>query len=227
MKFVDPVAFDSLALTADVDAGVKTLAEFDVGKLAQDPTVGPAAFVIPTPRELVNSRQNYWDGLAATNAATSGSKTTVRQQIGALKGFFLFQGNRFYPTSYLYIRNELGSGAHAIVPYRMERKPGAEGVWRVFVYDPNLPLDDTAFLEMDSTLNAWRYDNLGWGGGSGSTYLMDPIENYFGGASYTGVSNKFGDIEPEQVLIGFSASADVVLRGPRRRDHDVRRRRCE
>jgi hypothetical protein len=182
MKFVDPVRFDSVGATVRTPAFLRELSEFDVSLLNSPPTTGADAFLVPTPREIINARQNYWDGSAARTAAVAGTKQTVRQILAALKGFFFFEGNRFYPTSYLYIRNEGGSGAHAMVPYRLERIPDVEGGWKVFVYDPNHAGDDNRFVEIDSTLKAWRYAGFSsgtWGGGRGSIYLMDPIANYF------------------------------------------------
>ncbi len=118
----------------------------------------------------------------------------MRQILAAPEGFFFFEGNRFYPTSYLYIANEGGSGAHAIVPYRLERIPDVDGGWKVFVYDPNHAGDDDRFVEIDSTLKAWRYAGFSsgtWGGGRepGSIFLMDPIANYFDEASLSCVGH--------------------------------------
>ncbi len=179
MKFTDPNRFDEFASTVATPAFTKDLSQFDQDKLKDSPTAGEFAIFFPNPREIVNSRQIYWWGEQARRAAKAGRKLNTRQVLATIKAFFMFDGNANYPTSYLYI-SEDSVGAHAVVPYRLEVEDRKEGIYRAYIYDPNYPLDDTKYIEIDSTANFWYYDDIvdGWGGVR-DIFMMNPIADYF------------------------------------------------
>lgn len=75
---------------------------------------------------------------------------------------------------WLYLGNVHGSGAHAVVPYRVEAHQSMDELRWIYVYDSNHPNDATTRILVDTASNTWQYDVLpGWGGDS-LLFLGDP-----------------------------------------------------
>jgi hypothetical protein len=79
---------------------------------------------------------------------------------------------------WLWIENRgVKSGAHAMVPYRLEVDSSSPSMLYIYVYDPNLPNDATARVEVGTVGKFWYYDKLKWGGDT-LLSLGDPVSNY-------------------------------------------------
>ena len=77
------------------------------------------------------------------------------------------------------IRAPGNAGGHVIQPSLITRAPGATGVFRVWVYDPNYPGDTTKYVTFDTTTDTWSYDGFSpaWGGTTGA-FVLDEVGNY-------------------------------------------------
>ena len=88
----------------------------------------------------------------------------------------------------LSIGNNNGTGAHTIIPFKLEQDHTQDGWYLLFVYDNTRPNDTTAFVLIDTTGNlnngTWstQYAWVNWGGSrklmlmnESSVYLNDPI----------------------------------------------------
>lgn len=149
------------------------------------PAVGAVEELVSLPigvgvRETINSLYSHWNGQVQENfrAFTSVSLQRPRNVLGDLKARLLADDRS--GDGYLYLSN--GSGAHAVVPYRLERISLAPTLWNIHVYDPNYPGDDSRMVVVDSTANSWSYNggftgNPVWSDTS-RLYVMDPITNY-------------------------------------------------
>ncbi|MBD3339559.1 MAG: T9SS type A sorting domain-containing protein [Candidatus Lokiarchaeota archaeon] len=79
---------------------------------------------------------------------------------------------------YLGFYNNHGSGAHAVVPYKVERHYLYSDWEWIYIYDNNFPGDSTKRILIDTYNNSWYYDDMpGWGGNHGF-FLSDPVSNY-------------------------------------------------
>ncbi|MCB0277659.1 MAG: hypothetical protein KDI06_22785, partial [Calditrichaeota bacterium] len=75
--------------------------------------------------------------------------------------------------------NNGGSGAHTVLPYRLEHDQNQANLWRLFVYDSNNPNQLNRFILIDSTANTWTdMTGSGWGSGSRGCYL-EPSSDLF------------------------------------------------
>jgi len=80
---------------------------------------------------------------------------------------------------WLYIGDNSLSGAHAIVPWKIEKSTDLPEFDSIYVNDSNYPQDLSARIIVDIENNSWDYSNMpGWGGDS-LLYLMDRASNYF------------------------------------------------
>ncbi|MBK7702655.1 MAG: T9SS type A sorting domain-containing protein [bacterium] len=131
-------------------------------------------------RETINSLYSYWNGhVQATYRAFASVELLRPRHVLADLKYRLLDDDRS-GDGYLYLSG--GSGAHAVVPYRLERISLAPTLWRIDVYDPNHPGDDGRTVVVDSTANTWSYDggfanNPIWSGTS-KLYVMDAITHY-------------------------------------------------
>ena len=105
---------------------------------------------------------------------------------------------------WLFLGNNYGSGAHAVVPWKIEKSTGFPEFDSIFVYDSNVPGDLSAKIVVSASSNSWYYEYLsGWGGGS-RLYLMDRASNYFSRPvlSAGGTSHISGSLEDRSLTIG-------------------------
>ena len=73
-------------------------------------------------------------------------------------------------------------GAHAMLAYEVEEIEDDPEI-RVYVYDPNYPGNEGAYVAVDREQNSWSYEPLGWSGSDGFTAL-DLVSDYHRDATY-------------------------------------------
>jgi hypothetical protein len=82
---------------------------------------------------------------------------------------------------YLYLRNNDGGGAHAVVAYKVTSGPGASQ-YSIHVYDNSWPTTPTASIVVDTAAHggAGSWSSAQWStwGGSAHLFLMDPPQTY-------------------------------------------------
>ena len=68
--------------------------------------------------------------------------------------------------------NNIGSGGHAVVPYKLKRVLGPTSNFNVYVYDSNAPGSENQRILIDSIDNQWEdLTGLGWGRGNSRCFL--------------------------------------------------------
>jgi hypothetical protein len=103
----------------------------------------------------------------------------VRESLEELKSYFLSNDDDHRAIG-IY---DTISGAHSLVPYRLEKSQG-DGIYHLFVYDNNNPSGNwtggnSTFIGIDSIGNAWSYDPLHWRRLDGfGMFLRDPASQY-------------------------------------------------
>ena len=78
----------------------------------------------------------------------------------------------------LYYRNNSGSGAHEVTPYKLQRI-GTSPRFNLTVYDNRTPGSTNAQILIDSAANQWSdFTGLGWGTGSIGCFLEEESVKY-------------------------------------------------
>jgi hypothetical protein len=103
----------------------------------------------------------------------------------------------------LVIESQTSAGGHAIVPYSVERKPGKPGVFTIYVYDPNQPLNNSAMIEIDSTANTWK-DLTPLNYGSGPTGCYPTLQAW---RHLRTLAPESGPVQPGTTVRGGEATA--------------------
>ena len=78
----------------------------------------------------------------------------------------------------LLLFNNNGVGGHAVNPYRVMRDDFNPDYKWIYVYDSNVPGDETARIGVHTELGTWSYLNLPAWGGSAKLYLANPASDY-------------------------------------------------
>ncbi len=73
-------------------------------------------------------------------------------------------------------------GAHALLAYEVEEVEDDPEI-RVYVYDPNYPGNQNAYISVNRDQNTWSYAPLGWSG-SREFSAVDFVSHYHGNAEY-------------------------------------------
>lgn len=129
-------------------------------------------------RLVINELANHWWGRQHSAYVSAVWGDSPKETLAKLKSLLLLDDP---PIGYLYIKNNNGSGAHAVVPYQV-RNTVSDNIFSIDVYDNSYPTDDAAQIEVDTSAGAgrgtWDYPNWpGWGGDS-SMLVMDPAGSY-------------------------------------------------
>ena len=198
------------------------------------PAVGPVEHLFDVAmsdgaREAVNTQFCYQDGKqvqAVQLAALAAPQVTPRQTLAALKTLLL--SDTAADNQAVLTLKDVSScspfaanGGHAVLPYRLQRDPAActnaSGCWRIYVYDSNLPGSNAAFVVVDSTLDAWIYNqfNPSWGGTCG-LFLRDPIVDYLQEAVRHDPGFEEAQLSRRTGLFGLRLAGSRVMLGPGR-----------
>lgn len=140
-------------------------------------SVLPDSMVLPVINELqVHQFGKYHQAYLRVMSDTTNPTETVQ----ALKQTLTYAGGA---KILVIINNGTGGGAHAILPYKLERDSVAPRVWKISVYDNSYPAAAEAVIDVDTSANGrrgiWtpRYGWHGWGGDEG-LFLMDSASAY-------------------------------------------------
>jgi len=86
--------------------------------------------------------------------------------------------------------NNVGSGGHAVTPYKLERV-GTSSSFRLLVYDSRAPGSTTQRIQIDSSQNQWTdFTGLGWGSGSNGCFLRRESFNFLSTPTIPGSEQK-------------------------------------
>jgi len=122
--------------------------------------------------DFVVRYQGYQTGQQVRRAKIDATGRSVAQDLAIIKA--AIDGGLQAPI-YVSIQSRTGQPdcvGHALIPYAY-RDTGA--VTLIYVYDPNHPGDEDAFLALFPNLNAWRYDHRN------SIGVWDSVDNSCGG----------------------------------------------
>ncbi len=167
-------------------------------------------------REAINELYVHQYGFHARNEQLDHLKDPPTQTLEELKARLLTDDldlpgtisiknvNTCNPFTY-----QPNGGGHAVTPYHLERDPNNDDIWRLYIYDPNEPGDDTVYITVDETANTWSYD--GWGGSCGF-FMRDRVVNYLNPAYDFGFSffALFSE-DSEAVYVAPTSNVDVML----------------
>ncbi|MBD3401458.1 hypothetical protein GF420_01075, partial [candidate division GN15 bacterium] len=150
------------------------------------PEVGPPAqthdlALTDDRRQVLNELFVHQYGRHHAQHMTDGQHRTPRETLAELKG--VMADNYVNGPSLIIGSLDTAGGAHSLTPTRLESDSTTPGKWRIYVYDSNHPVPDTAaparFVEIDSAANTWSYSEYpGWSGPKGICYLMDSSASY-------------------------------------------------
>ncbi|MBU8923041.1 MAG: right-handed parallel beta-helix repeat-containing protein [Bacteroidales bacterium] len=127
-------------------------------------------------RQTVNGIALYQLGANFNARIDSNFAKSPDQAIAEIRSMFL-EDTR--DDRWLYLGYNSGSGAHAVVPWKVVRSEDFPQYDSIYVYDSNFPDDHSARIVVGVESGCWNYDNLpGWGGDS-LLHLMDRASNYF------------------------------------------------
>lgn len=127
-------------------------------------------------RKTVNGISLHQYGSDFWGRVDSNLTKTPVETLAEIKDMFLDETR---DDRWLFIGNNNGSGAHAIVPWKIETSMTIPEFDSIFVYDSNYPGDLSAKVVVNTETNRWDYANMtGWGGDS-LLFLMDRASNYF------------------------------------------------
>lgn len=137
------------------------------------------------------------------------NRDTPRQLLAQLKRMFRKENG---DGKAITIFNQNGSGAHTIVPYKLERI-GTTSTFNLKVYDSNTPGSSNEIILIDSTANSWS--GLGWGGSIGC-YLEPNSLDFLSTPTLAKVQllsqlNKQNSLDSARVKIYNTSNAAITL----------------
>jgi hypothetical protein len=126
-------------------------------------------------RRVINELFLYQYGAGFRGRVDSLLSRTPHEALNDVREMLLRENN---DHRWLFIGDNYGSGAHAVVPWKVEPFPSIPCRTKIFVYDSNRPGDSTAAVSVDTCTGTWYYTHLaGWGGDS-LLAVMDRAGNY-------------------------------------------------
>jgi hypothetical protein len=130
-----------------------------------------ALFNVPLSNDARRAINHYYTtqfGQEDTQHTTNHIGDTPQQLLAQLKEMFRKENGDGKALSFF---NNVGAGAHTVVPYKLERV-GNTSTFNLRLYDSNAPGSINNIIFIDSTANTWT-DNTGlnWGTGSSRCFL--------------------------------------------------------
>ncbi len=130
-----------------------------------------ALFNVPLSNDARRAINHYYTtqfGQEDTQHTSNHIGDTPQQLLAQLKEMFRKENGDGKALSFY---NNVGSGAHSVVPYKLERV-GTTSTFNLRLYDSNAPGSINNIIFIDSTANTWT-DNTGlnWGTGTSSCFL--------------------------------------------------------
>ncbi len=135
------------------------------------------------------------------------------QTIADLKKMFLEEEEnpRFL---LLYSNDPHQTGAHAVLPYKLEAHETLPNRYWIYVYDNNAPNNFTLRFLVNTEVDIWSYSRYPRWGGSRGIFLSNPISDYYGDFDFrkNGSKNSINKIENGRVVIYQSDSLHINIR---------------
>jgi hypothetical protein len=127
-------------------------------------------------RYVINFFQTHQKGNETRSHRRAVFNTSPRQLLNQLKEML---GSDNIDGKTLDYYNNNGSGAHAVIPYKLERI-GNTSTFNIRLYNSNAPGSFNQFIYIDSVANTWSDStSLNWGTGSTGCYLERESSDFF------------------------------------------------
>lgn len=170
-------------------------------------------------RETINQLWAHQGGKQHKEFTNSQTNNTPLQTVQEILDMF---AREMRDDQYLYIKNST-SGAHAVVPYKIQPVNEQPGFVRVYIYDNNWPADSDRFIVADTVGMTWHYIQSPVYNGSKGFFLVDPVSNYYETPILQStenflephpVSNKTGQRNSNFIEISVTTAAEVNITNP-------------
>ncbi len=138
------------------------------------------------------------------------------QTVADLKAMFIAD-ERDDRILLLYSNDPHDTGAHAVVPYKLEAHETLPDRYWIYVYDNNAPNDFTLRFLVNTAVDIWSYSRYpNWGGSSG-LFLSNPMSDYYNDfniekAKTKGSLNNFKSSADGLIEISQSSGMNIEIR---------------
>lgn len=141
-------------------------------------TLGTITTMTDSIRIIINRYFAMQDGKLKGDHDVANASTTPRQTLQRIRQ--MWANDDPSDDAGLKYRDTLGSGGHAVIPYRLQRSTTNPVQFRLFVCNSNSPQNMNHFILIDSLANRWQeFTGFGWISSSVKMHLYPPAVGFF------------------------------------------------